>query len=136
MILLAALLGLVLHEAAHTWTADLLGDPTPRLLGRVTLNPLAHLDPVGSIMLPLACVLLGLIPIGYGSSAPVNPRYLGVREYATALAAGPIANLVLAGLLFPWWPEGAVVNLVLAGFNLIPIAPLDGGRIFQTVTGR
>lgn len=133
MILLAALLGLVLHEAAHTWTADLLGDPQPRALGRVTLNPLAHLDPVGSFVLPVGLAVVGMVPLGYGRAAPVSGRFLGQRQYVAALAAGPIANLVLAALLFPWWTEGAVVNLVLGAFNLFPVPPLDGGRILTTL---
>lgn len=138
----------VLHEAAHGYMANYLGDPTARLAGRLTLNPLKHLDPVGSVILPLILKLTGSpILIGYAKPVPYNPYNLQGRwgEALVALA-GPGTNILLAlifGLAIRIF--GAVldptllgafavivfINLLLALFNLIPVPPLDGSKIMS-----
>ncbi|MCL6453258.1 MAG: site-2 protease family protein [Alicyclobacillus sp.] len=144
--LIAILVGLVLHEFAHALAADWLGDRTARLAGRVTLNPLAHLDPLGLIMILFA-------PIGWAKPTPVDPGRLRHPRSGAALVAlaGPVMNLLVAlvGLLvlvngFPapvslvgflpqalWWLVS--VNAYLFIFNLIPIPPLDGGHILSNL---
>src|SRR5215470_9015923 len=98
---------------AHAWTADRLGDPTARLLGRVSLNPLVHADPIGTILFPLIAMVSGAPLIGWAKPVPVNMRYLGSprRDYVLIAAAGPTSNLVLAvmaslvALLVPVSPQ-------------------------------
>lgn len=145
------LIALTVHEAAHAWTADHLGDPTARLLGRVSLNPLVHIDPIGTILLPLVAVLSNFPIIGWAKPVPVNlsrlrhPR----RDFMIVAAAGPLSNLaqavvatfLLHGLLGAGGAEGGAspilellfravqINVLLAFFNLIPIPPLDGGNV-------
>lgn len=135
----AVVLGLTFHELAHGWVADSLGDPTPRYHGRLTLNPLAHVDVIGLILLFIA-------GFGWAKPVPVNPyNFRGNMRQGMVLVslAGPAANLVLAFLgavllgLGVWaLPYGyeiltAVVriNIVLAVFNLLPVPPLDGSKI-------
>jgi Zn-dependent protease len=135
------------HEFAHAWTADRFGDQTPRLNGRLTLNPLAHLDPMGSLM---------LIVVGFGWARPVevNPYALARRSPAAMMwvsLAGPVSNLLMAliaaipfqlGLVSRFAQSGTIlpsldkllyefvfINLLLMLFNLIPIAPLDGEKV-------
>lgn len=153
-VVVALVVGISFHEFSHALMADNLGDPTPRHLGRLSLNPLAHLDPAGTVLLFLA-------GFGWGKPVPVNPAMLrnGPRlGFALVAAAGPAANLAIAALaalpiklgLFPWrtpfldprffaWDTSAYVGLflssivifgiILAIFNLIPLAPLDGFRV-------
>jgi Zn-dependent protease len=141
------LLALTIHEFAHAWVANRLGDPTARLQGRLTLNPLAHLDPIGM----LAIVL---IRFGWAKPVPVDARYLKNprRDMVLIAAAGPASNLLLAaasafcfrvipwggvGLEWAWlvhpmrsmFAEAIWINVVLAVFNLLPVPPLDGSRI-------
>jgi Zn-dependent protease len=141
------IVALTIHEAAHAWTADHLGDPTARLLGRVSLNPLVHIDPIGTILLPLLAIFSGLPILGWAKPVPVNISRLRHhrRDFMIVAAAGPISNLlqafVIAGVfrtlydpsasdLLPAILKDAVTtNLVLAFFNLIPIPPLDGGNV-------
>ena len=126
-----------LHEAAHCYMADRLGDPTPRSMGRLTLNPIAHLDPIGS----LAILFAGF---GWGKAAPFDPYNLSnpIRDIALIALAGPATNIVLAILasivfratqLPPQITEVLFIfislNINLALFNLIPIPPLDGSKI-------
>ena len=141
------IVALTIHEAAHAWTADRLGDPTARLLGRVSLNPLVHIDPIGTILLPLLAIFSGLPILGWAKPVPVNVSRLRHhrRDFMIVAAAGPISNLLQAFLiagvfrtlydpsasdLLPAILKDAVTtNLVLAFFNLIPIPPLDGGNV-------
>src|SRR6058998_29275 len=94
------LLSLSVHESAHAWTADALGDPTARYLGRVSLNPLVHADPIGTVLFPLVAMFTGAPLIGWAKPVPVNIRLLKHprRDYVFVAAAGPASNLVLAVL--------------------------------------
>jgi Zn-dependent protease len=132
------ILAIGLHEAAHSFMADYLGDPTPRSLGRTTLNPLAHLDPLGTIVI----LVTGFF--GWGKPAPYDPYNLSNPKRDTALIAlaGPASNLLIAFLLsllyrFLSLPGIisylivyiAQINIGLALFNLLPVSPLDGSKI-------
>lgn len=149
---LPVLFAITLHEVAHGWAARALGDSTAAMLGRLSLNPLKHVDPVGTILVPLIFVLLpGNFLFGWAKPVPVSARNLAHprRDMALVAAAGPLANLAMALI---WaivlklallqdtgqgvWlgiklmaGAGIVVNLVLMALNLLPVPPLDGGRV-------
>ncbi len=150
ILILPILLAVTLHEVAHGWVADRLGDPTPRLAGRLTLNPIKHLDLVGTL------VFFFTRMIGWAKPVPVNPLNFKDprRDMMWVALAGPMTNILLAGVFaivlrfllqlpLPNSPlfvkifvpvvlmlkVGVVINLGLAIFNIIPIPPLDGGRI-------
>ncbi len=138
---IALVIGISVHEAAHAASALLLGDPTAKYQGRVSLNPLVHLDPLGTLMLLVA-------GFGWGKPTPVNPQYFArpvLDEILTALA-GPASNFLVAaliGLLLHWVPLPDLVaslgvtvlqiNILLMLFNLLPVPPLDGSKILHAV---
>jgi len=144
---------LCLREWARAWTIDRLGDPNPSAQGRVTLNPLAHMDLFGSVIFPLVCIffLKGGILFGWGKPVIPNPAFFSNPKRGEILAAlsGPAMNLALAlfgavlgGLLFSINPETTLIfglmitlNVVLAVFNLIPLPPLDGGVLLKHAVG-
>lgn len=149
---LPLIFAVTVHEAAHGWVADRLGDPTARKLGRITFNPIPHIDPVGTILVPLLMLTFTGFLIGWAKPVPVSVARLHSpkRDMAIVAAAGPGANLLMAvawslvlllahGLvhtsqmvavpLLLMAVAGVFVNLVLMAINLLPVPPLDGGRI-------
>lgn len=145
--LVILLVGFPMHELAHAWVANQLGDSTARQQGRLTLNPLAHLDPFGSLLLLVSF-------IGWAKPVPVNPyrlRYGPRVGHAIVAAAGPASNLVMAALLAIPWRLGLFagaspsvwrfvhifvgINVLLCLFNLIPLAPLDGNSVLRGLVG-
>ncbi len=149
------IMSVVVHEVAHGYAADGLGDPTPRAQGRLTLNPIPHLDMMGSLVLPGMLILFNA-PFILGWAKPVvfNPMNFKERRFGPAWVAfaGPLSNLILAGVfglliraittwgilspeLIPLFLSIVVINCVLAVFNLIPIPPLDGHHILFAFLG-
>jgi Zn-dependent protease len=159
--LIVLLFSLTVHESAHAWTADRLGDPTARLLGRVSFNPIVHVDPIGTVLFPLIAAVSGVPLIGWAKPVPVSVRRLGHprRDYVLVAAAGPASNLVLALIaaialrVVPVTPvtigepnvsapmvallaQLRQINVLLAVFNMIPIPPLDGGNVLAGLLPR
>lgn len=142
------------HEAAHAWTANKLGDPTARMLGRLSLNPAVHVDVIGTLVFPLIAMMTGFPLIGWAKPVPVDLRNLAHprRDFAIVAIAGPISNLILAAagaVVFTLWDANAasptneliatglirfvLLNVLLAVFNMIPIPPLDGGNVLMGI---
>lgn len=145
-----------LHEVSHGWVAYLCGDKTAKFAGRLSINPIKHIDPFGTVILPLAMLFLTNFVFGWAKPVPIDPRNLRHPRRDTALvaAAGPISNLLMAffwagitkiGLLIvqnnPWLgvpliymgKMGVWINVLLGVLNLIPIPPLDGGRVLVSI---
>ncbi|WP_197490351.1 site-2 protease family protein [Halothiobacillus diazotrophicus] len=154
--LLPILLAVTVHEAAHAFAANYFGDGTAKFLGRMTLNPIKHIDPLGTIIIPLAMYVLTSFVFGWAKPVPINvknfknPR----RDMALVAMAGPVSNMLMAlgwaGLTAvgvaglssgSWYAEplalmgqiGIFVNILLAVFNLLPLPPLDGGRVLVAI---
>lgn len=153
---LPVLLAITVHEAAHAFAAKRFGDPTAYVLGRMTLNPLRHIDPVGTILLPLVCLALGGFIFGWARPVPVNFGMLRKPRLHSCwvAAAGPLANLLMGIIwtlllklalamqndytlpLLLMSKAGIGINLMLMALNLLPILPLDGGRIVESALPR
>lgn len=153
------LFAITVHEVAHGWVADRLGDPTARILGRLTLNPLKHIDLFGTIILPALTIWLGGIIFGWAKPVPITWRNLHHmrRDIALVALAGPFANFlmifiwaaaaklglyleshhIMAGVVFEAMGKiGISVNAILMVLNLLPIQPLDGGRVLSSLLPR
>ena len=145
------------HEFAHAWMAYKCGDDTARIMGRMTVNPVVHIDPLGTVFIPLAMLLLspGFVVFGWAKPVPVNPSNLSSRKRDDILIsmAGPAMNIILAFILMfvsrlmelspsisnsaivEKLPDIALISLFLCFFNLIPIPPLDGSHVMRHVVG-
>lgn len=161
---LPVLFAITLHEVAHGWVANKLGDPTAKMLGRLTINPLKHIDPVGTVILPMIMLVVSLATVGqpfafgWAKPIPVNTRNLKHprRDMAIVAAGGPTANFLMAifwaimlgifGHLISDPAQargfltmaqiGLIFNLILMVLNLVPIPPLDGGRVLTGLVPR
>ncbi len=146
VVFLVLVVSLTVHEAAHAWSANHFGDPTARLLGRVSLNPAVHVDPIGTILFPLIALMTNLPILGWAKPVPVNVGRLGAhwkQKYMAVSAAGPASNLVLAAVAAvllrvfadspaePVLTQAVFLNVLLAVFNMLPVPPLDGGNVLS-----
>lgn len=149
------LFAISVHESAHAWTANHYGDPTARMLGRITLNPIHHIDPIGTVLLPLIALVYHFPMIGWAKPTPVNPHNFGrnyVRADIMTSVAGPVSNLLVATgsvvvlaiilhtqailgsaaePLFGLFRMTLYINVLLAVFNMIPVPPLDGSHVIR-----
>lgn len=152
--ILPVLLAVSLHEAAHAWMANKKGDPTARLLGRLTFNPLKHIDPIGTILVPILMLVFTGFAFGWAKPVPIDVRNLKnpKKDMMWVALAGPASNFIMAimwavflnisvlfvdsrssiSLFFLLMPvAGITINVILGVLNLLPIPPLDGGRIMS-----
>jgi len=155
------LLALSVHESAHAWMAERFGDPTGRLQGRITLNPIAHIDPIGTVIFPIILALIGAPVFGWAKPVMINPLNLKNprKDGIFIAAAGPVSNIIMAilgivfflllkntGFIGSIYVSGRIaeavtilllnlilINIFLAIFNLLPIPPLDGSKILEGV---
>jgi Zn-dependent protease len=155
------LFAISVHESAHAWMANRLGDPTAKMLGRISLNPLVHIDLFGTILLPAMLILLGFPPFGYAKPTPVDSRNFKnlVRDDVLTAVAGPVSNFLtafvaviclalilhgsaggvspifrgtdVAGPVAKMFELAILINVILAVFNLIPLPPLDGSHVIR-----
>jgi len=144
---IAIIIAITVHEFSHAWMATILGDSTAKFSGRLTLNPMAHLDPLGTIM-------IFIVGLGWGRPVPYNPNFVRRGKFGEALIAlaGPLSNILLAilfalpnriyymfnhsnlgGQLFVFLSIVMVMNMILAAFNLLPIPPLDGSKLLYFI---
>lgn len=153
---LPVLFAITVHEVAHGWVARYLGDPTAMMLGRLTLNPIKHIDPVGTVLVPAALVLLGGVIFGWAKPVPITVENLRSpkRDMAFVAVAGPLSNLLMALLwalvmkiallIAPAAPAlampltymgaaGITINAILLVLNLLPVPPLDGSRVVSSL---
>ncbi len=153
---LPVIFAITVHEVAHGWVAMKLGDGTAKMMGRLTLNPIKHIDPIGTLLVPGILMMIGGFVFGWAKPVPVNWENLGKprRDMALVALAGPMANLIMAmfwtimlaiGLnlsdnsdswIYPlalMGVAGITINLVLMVLNLLPILPLDGGRVVSSL---
>ncbi len=159
------LFAICVHESAHAWMANRLGDPTAKMLGRVSLNPIVHIDLFGTILMPLILIVLGFPPFGWAKPTPVDPRNFKnpVKDDILTAVAGPVSNFLTAfvaivALAMIWHGSSSVlgnhphgtdiaeplsklfydamwINVILAVFNLIPLPPLDGSHVIRHFLG-
>jgi Zn-dependent protease len=155
------LFAICVHESAHAWMANRLGDPTAKMLGRISLNPIVHIDPFGTILLPLLMIAFGMAPFGWAKPTPVDNRNFKnlVRDDILTAVAGPVSNFLtafvavialailarsssaglvptvananLASPLVDLFLRAIEINVLLGVFNLIPLPPLDGSHVIR-----
>jgi Zn-dependent protease len=152
------LFAITLHEAAHGWVANKLGDPTAKNLGRITINPIKHIDPVGTVVVPLFLAMVSPFVMGWAKPVPIQPRYFKspLLDMALVAVAGPVSNFFMACFwamfiqlaymtlehsqvlvfLTEMGKNGIIINIVLMVLNLLPIPPLDGGRVVAGILPR